>query len=97
MAASSIYLGMKTGSEVARSLLTKVRQFVDQELDAEEAEMFSFLIAPGVSLAYTDNPENEVEGFAVPEERGHWQPGPLASPLSEVLRDSGVRVVETGR
>ena len=88
---------MKTGSEVARSLLTKVRQFVDQELNVEEAEMFSFLIAPGVSLAYTGNTENEVVGFAVPEGQGQWQPGTVASPLSEVLRESGVRVVETSR
>ena len=85
-----IYSGMKNESEVATSLLAKLRTFLNEELDGEEAEMFSWLLAPGVSLAYTDA---EVVGFAVPEGRGQWRPGPLAGPLCEALRDGGVRVV----
>jgi len=75
----------------------KVRQFVNDELDDEEAEMFSVLLAPGVSLAYENDRVigDEVVGFAAPSGPAEWQPGTLAAPLSGALRDAGVRVVAT--
>ena len=71
--------------EVAHRLLAKLRNFVVEELDEKESEMFATLLAPGVSLAYSDD---DVLGFGA-----EWRPGALAGSLSEALREGGVRVV----
>lgn len=50
---------MEEGQEVATSLLAKLRRFVSTELDDEECEMFAALLAPGVALAYEEQPYPE--------------------------------------
>ncbi len=84
--------------EVARSLLAKVRTFVTTQLTDRESEMFAALLAPGVSLAYSDGGD-EVTGFqsaaADPAALAEveWRPEALAGSLREALREGGVRVV----
>jgi hypothetical protein len=89
---------MSDDMEVARSLLAKVRTFVRTQLSDEESEMFAALLAPGVSLAYSDGGD-DVTGFqspgaepATPAEV-EWRPDALAGSLGEALREGGVRVV----
>lgn len=84
--------------DVARSLLAKVRTFVTTQLTDEESEMFAALLAPGVSLAYSDGGD-DVTGFqspasdaTEPSEVG-WRPEALAGSLQEALREGGIRVV----
>jgi hypothetical protein len=85
--------------EVARRLLAKLRSFVSNELDEAEGEMFASLLAPGVSLAFTEGGDDEVAGFAgtgadVPGDPDvGWDRDALAGALSGALRASGVRVV----
>jgi hypothetical protein len=89
---------MSDDMEVARSLLAKVRTFVTTQLTDKEGEMFASLLAPGVSLAYSDGGD-EVAGFqsagtdvTAPFEV-RWSPAALAGSLREALREGGVRVV----
>jgi hypothetical protein len=84
---------MKDDMEVARSLLAKVQHFVSTQLDDDESEMFASLLAPGVSLAYS---ERDVVGFGATVAEGdsvEWRPGALAESLGTVLREGGIRVV----
>ena len=89
---------MSDDLEVARSLLAKVRTFVSTQLTDEESGMFATLLAPGVSLAYTDD-DDEVTGFDIAGAGSpagadvDWRPEALADALGEALRESGVRVV----
>jgi hypothetical protein len=89
---------MSDDMEVARSLLAKVRTFVTTQLTDKESEMFATLLAPGVSLAYSDGGDDVTafqstgtgpDGPADVE----WRPQALAGSLQEALRESGVRVV----
>jgi len=89
---------MSEDLEVARSLLAKVRTFVSTQLTEDESTMFATLLAPGVSLAYTESGD-EVTGFgttgtdAPAGAEVDWRPGALADALGEALREGGVRVV----
>lgn len=72
---------------VADRLLAKIRTFVADELDDEEAVLFAALVAPGVARAYQD--EADVEGFGSDVD---WRPGALPDSLAKAVRRSGIRV-----
>lgn len=67
-------------SDAARSLLRKVRQFVEEQLDSEERALFGALVAPAVARAVA---RDEVEGFGVVG----WSPDVLPDALTQALRD----------
>jgi len=71
----------------ASRLLAKIRAFVADELDEEEATLFAALVAPGVARAYHD--DGEVEGFSSDID---WRPGALPESLAEAVRDGRIRV-----
>jgi hypothetical protein len=75
----------------ADRLLAKIRTFVANELDEEEAALFAALVAPGVAQAYQE--EGEVEGFTSDVD---WRPGALPDSLAEAVREGGVRVEGLG-
>jgi hypothetical protein len=74
----------------ADRLLAKIRAFVADQLDDDEAELFAALVAPGVARAYQ---EEEVAGFTSDVD---WRPGALPESLAEAVRDGGVRVEGLG-
>lgn len=74
----------------ADRLLAKIRAFVAEQLDDDEAELFAALVAPGVARAYRDE---EVSGFTSDVD---WRPGALPESLAEAVRDGGVRVEGLG-
>ncbi len=76
-----------TDKEAARRLLAKIRTFVADQLDEEEAALFAALVAPGVARAYQD--DGEVEGFGADVD---WRPGALPDSLAEAVRDGRIRV-----
>ena len=79
-----------TDRAAARRLLAKVRAFVTDQLDDEEAALFAALVAPGVARAYQDD---DVEGFGSDVD---WRPGALPDSLAEAVRDGGIRVEGLG-
>ncbi len=79
-----------TDRAAARRLLAKIRAFVTDQLDDEEAALFAALIAPGVARAYQDD---DVEGFGSDVD---WRPGALPDSLAEAVRDGGMRVEGLG-
>jgi hypothetical protein len=70
----------------AERLLAKIRTFVAEQLDDEEAALFAALVAPGVARAYEDE---DVVAFGSEVD---WRPGALPESLAEVVREGGVRV-----
>jgi hypothetical protein len=67
----------------ADSLLGKIRTFVAEELDDQEAALFAALVAPGVARAHrADGVVGDVD----------WEPGALPDSLAEAVRDGGIRV-----
>jgi len=76
-----------TEKAAARRLLTKIRAFVAEQLDEDEATLFAALVAPGVARAYQD--DGEVEGFSSDVD---WRPGALPDSLAEAVRDGRIRV-----
>jgi hypothetical protein len=90
---------MREDTEVANSLLAKLRTFVSTELDDRESEMFAYLLAPGVSLSYTQLDDAEIPGFAATSagtlgnDNVEWRTDSLAEALSKALRRGGIRVV----
>jgi len=76
--------------EAADRLLEKVRTFVAEQLDDQEAALFAALVAPGIAEAYM---ENEVVGF---DSEVDWRPGALPDSLTEAVRSSGIRVEGLG-
>jgi len=76
-----------TDKAAARRLLTKIRAFVAEQLDEDEATLFAALVAPGVARAYQD--DGEVEGFSSDVD---WRPGALPDSLAEAVRDGRIRV-----
>ena len=79
-----------TDRAAARRLLAKIRAFVADQLDDEEAALFAALVAPGVARAYQDD---DVEGFGSDVD---WRPGALPDSLAEAVRDGGIRVEGLG-
>ncbi len=79
--------GEGTDKAAASRLLAKIRAFVADELDEEEATLFAALVAPGVARAYHD--DGEVEGFGLDVD---WRPGALPESLAEAVRDGRIRV-----
>jgi hypothetical protein len=75
-------------TDAARSLVGKVREFAQTQLEDEERALFAMLVAHGIAQAY---PEGDVQGFAMTG----WQPDALPAALVEALRASGLRVVES--
>jgi hypothetical protein len=76
----------QTGREAADRLLAKVREFVAEDLDDEEAALFGALVAPGIARAYEGE---EVVGF---DSEVDWRPGALPDSLAEAVRSRGIRV-----
>jgi len=72
--------------EAADRLLGKVRSFVADQLDEEEAALFAALVAPGIARAYVDE---DVAGF---DAEVDWRPTTLPDALAEAVRDGGIRV-----
>jgi hypothetical protein len=77
--------------EAAQRLLQKIRSFVSDELDDDEATLFAALVAPGVSLAYPSDEgfdsDNEVSGFAA-----IWRPSALPQALARALVEDRIRI-----
>lgn len=82
--------GNDTDRAAARRLLAKIRAFVTDQLDDQEAALFAALVAPGVARAYQDD---DVEGFGSDVD---WRPGALPDSLAEAVRDGGIRVEGLG-
>jgi hypothetical protein len=70
-----------SGRVTADRLLSKIRKFVAEELDDEEAALFAALVAPGVARAYETD---EVDA--------DWRPGALPESLAEAVRAGGIRI-----
>ena len=81
----------RVGKAAAQRLLAKIRTFVAEELDDDEAALFAALVAPGVARAYQD--DGEVQGFSSDVD---WRPGALPDSLAEAVRDGGIRVEGLG-
>ena len=82
--------------EAADRLLAKIRTFVAEQLDEQEAVLFAALVAPGVASAYDDG---EVVGFSGdgsgPDQGGgdvDWDPDALPAALAAAVRDAGIRI-----
>jgi hypothetical protein len=75
-----------SGREAADSLLRKIRTFVAEELDDEEAALFAALVAPGIAQAYQADEVGDVD----------WHPRALPDSLAEAVRDGGIRVEGLG-
>ena len=69
----------------ADRLLCKLRQFIADQLDAEERQLFATLLAPGVAAAHADH---DVVGFGMI----NWTPPSLPRALAETLQVGGVRI-----
>jgi len=69
----------------ADRLLAKVRAFVADQLDEEEATLFAALIAPGVALAYQGEDEPAASDV-------DWCPRALPDSLAEAVRDRTITV-----
>lgn len=70
----------------ADRLLAKIRAFVTEQLDDEEAVLFAALVAPAVAGAYLDygsGPGADVD----------WRPEALPDALVAAVRDGGIKVV----
>ena len=70
--------------------MAKIRAFVTDQLDDQEAALFAALVAPGVARAYQDD---DVDGFGSDVT---WRPGALPDSLAEAVRDGGLRVEDLG-
>lgn len=72
--------------EAAERLLAKLRVFIAEQLDEEEAELLAALVAPGVAWATADE---DVVGF---DADAPWRPRDLPEGLAEAVRSQGIRV-----
>lgn len=72
--------------DAAQRLLAKIRQFVAEELDADERAMFAALVAPAVARIWS---EDDVEAYQLSTT---WSPAALPEALRAALREGGVRV-----
>lgn len=82
--------GNGSDKAAAQRLLAKIRTFVADQLDDDEAALFAALVAPGVARAYQDD---DVQGFGSDVD---WRPGALPDSLAEAVRDGGIRVEGLG-
>ena len=71
----------------AERLLAKIRTFVAEQLNDDEAALFAALLAPGVAQAY------RADAAAVSGADVDWRPDALPESLAAAVRDGGVRVV----
>jgi len=71
----------------AERLLAKIRTFVTEQLNDDEAALFAALVAPAVAQAYQ---ADEASGFGIDVD---WRPDALPESLAAAVRDGGVRVV----
>ena len=69
----------------ADRLLCKLRQFIADELDPEERQLFATLLAPGVAAAHADH---DVVGLGMV----NWTLPSLPAGLAQRLQAGGVRV-----
>jgi hypothetical protein len=76
----------KNDRTAAERLLTKIRTFVAEQLDDDEAALFAALVAPAVAQAYQLDDASGV-GSDV-----DWRPNALPESLAAAVRDGGVRV-----
>lgn len=93
---------MSTSSDPAERLLRKLRTFIEEELDSEEAGLLAALVAPGIANAHTaadgfDNEgddEDEVVGFDQGSGAGvaEWRPGALPESLANAIRGRNLRI-----
>ena len=70
----------------AERLLAKIRTFVAEQLDDDEAALFAALVAPAVAQAYRVDDASGV-GSDV-----DWRPHALPESLAAAVRRGGVRV-----
>jgi hypothetical protein len=70
----------------AERLLAKIRTFVAEQLDDDEAALFAALVAPAVAQAYQ---ADDASGFGSDVD---WRPSALPESLAAAVRDGGVRV-----
>jgi hypothetical protein len=69
----------------ADRLLAKLRQFIADQLDAEERQLLATLLAPGVAAAHADH---DVVAFGMV----NWTAPSLPRALADSLQAGGVRV-----
>ena len=65
--------------DAAVQLLSKVRRFIEDQLDPEERKLFAALLAPGVAAAFDDA---DVSGFGMTG----WSPAALPQALAAAVR-----------
>ncbi len=70
----------------AERLLAKIRTFVAEQLDDDEAALFAALVAPAVAQAYRVDDASGV-GSDV-----DWRPHALPESLAAAVRRGGVRI-----
>jgi hypothetical protein len=66
--------------------LAKIRTFVAEQLDDDEAALFAALVAPAVAQAYQVDDESGVASDV------DWRPNALPESLAAAVREGGVRV-----
>lgn len=67
-------------SDVAKSLLVKLRRFIEDDLESDERALFGVLVAPAIAHAFG---ADDVEGFGMVG----WSPDALPNALIAALRD----------
>jgi hypothetical protein len=78
--------GERNDRAAAERLLAKIRTFVAEQLDDDEAALFAALVAPAVALAYQ---LDDASGLGSDVD---WRPNALPESLAAAVRDGGVRV-----
>ena len=73
----------------ADRLLAKLRDFIADELEADERALLAVLLAPGIASAHADS---DVIAFGMTA----WTPAALPEALADALRRGGVRVEGLG-
>ncbi|MFA5565540.1 MAG: hypothetical protein WC184_07335 [Acidimicrobiia bacterium] len=69
-------------TDAAQNMLAKLRRFMDEELQPDERQALSALLAPGIASVYKDPEDDEVTGFQVTS----WLPEALPNYLSQAVR-----------
>jgi hypothetical protein len=82
--------GERNDRAAAERLLAKIRTFVAEQLDDDEAALFAALVAPAVAQAY------QVDDASGPGSDVDWRPNALPESLAAAVRDGGVRVEGLG-
>jgi hypothetical protein len=79
----------RVDQDAGARLMTKLRHFIESELDDDERALLAALLAPGIAQAYE---EVDVAGYTATV----WAPDALPHALVRAIREKGVRVQGLG-